>query len=166
MSTPLPYITRNGAEAFALSVAGFTPLYVANEYTPDHLAKLGCTALEAWQRGIPGMVGFMFDRTPALVAASAAYLDEIDRIKSKRPGSTIPTEPEDVVRIAAVILAQRKNFADIWKRISPSVSVAHSRDQLPADSSSGGTVKKYFPGFTSVTIGADPRFVAKLDRIS
>ncbi len=168
--TPLHFRTTNGAQAFALALAGFPLIGLRNEYTPEQLAKLAAnrnvqsiTAREAWQAGEPGTVSYTFERTEELTASAEAYDAEIAILKANGDPTDVPVAQIDVVRIAAVTLAQRKPWADMWKKIVPMITAPHAGEiatrELP-----DGNLRTSFPGFTSISINAAPEDLALLDK--
>jgi hypothetical protein len=159
----LNFTTQNGAQALALAVAGFPVLSIRNEYSPAQLEKLGCTAREAWQRGSPGTVSYTFAPSEELTAAALAFLAELDLLRNGRDGSTLDVTPTDVARIAAVLLHQRKPWADMWKKTPPFLRVDHAGEPVTSEGP-GGNLRTIFPGFTSIRIDADPADLALLDK--
>lgn len=160
---PLHFQTGNGAQAFALALAGFPLLGLRNEYTPDQLQKLGCTAREAWQRGTPGSVSYAFPRTEELLAAVAAWDAETALLRANADPTDVPVTQCDVVRIAACVLLQRKPWADMWKKVTPMLRVAHGGAPV-TDTLPDGNLRTSFPGFTSISINADAEDLARLDK--
>jgi hypothetical protein len=159
----LHFQTGNCAQAFALALAGFPLLALSNEYCPEQLAKLGCTAREAWQKGQPGTVTYTFERTEKLTAAIAAWDEECAILRANGDPTDVPVSQLDVVRIAACVLAQRSRWAAMWQQVTPSIIVRHAgtptERTLP-----DGRIATTFPGFTRISINADPADLALLDK--
>ena len=162
-SQPLHFRTGNCAQAFALALAGFPLLDLGNEYSPEQLAKLECTAREAWQKGRPGTVTYTFARSEALTAAIAAWDAECAILRANGEPTDVPVSQIDVVRIAACVLAQRDAWANMWRKVTPSLIVRHAGS--PTDRTlPDGRIATTFPGFTRVSINADPADLALLDK--
>ena len=155
--------TPNCAQAFALALAGFPLLALRNEYSPEQLAKLDCTAREAWQKGQPGAVTYTFARTEELTSAIAAWDAECAILRANGEPSDVPVSQLDVVRIAACVLAQRSRWAAMWQQVTPSIMVRHAGTPTDRTLPDGRTATT-FPGFTRISINADPADLALLNK--
>jgi hypothetical protein len=159
----LHFETGNCAQAFALALAGFPLLALRNEYSPEQLAKLGCTAREAWQKGQPGTRTYTFASSAELTAAIAAWDEECAILRAKGDPTDVPVAQLDVVRIAACVLAQRTRWAAMWQQVVPSLIVHHSGAPTDRNLPDGRTTTT-FPGFTRISINAEPADLALLDK--
>lgn len=149
----VPFCTTNNAQAFALTLAGIEPLSIQNVYTPEQLAKLQCTAREAWQNGLPGTVKYWFASTEKLRRCVEAYDAEVAKIKDPGGvGSTIDVDEADVVRIVAAVLTQRKPFTDLWKKVTPHIRIEKGGDAQRIDGDDEHHFRMMFPGFVEVSI--------------
>ena len=159
----LHFETGNCAQAFALALAGFPLLNLRNEYSPEQLTKLGCTAREAWQKSQAGSVTYVFARSEELTAAIAAWDEECAILRAKGDPTDVAVSQLDVVRIAACVLAQRSRWAAMWQQVTPSLIVHHSG--TPTDRTlPDGRTSTTFPGFTRISINAEPADLALLDK--
>src|SRR5688500_18132467 len=109
--TPLYFITDNTALALALTLAGQQLVRIRNEYTEPQLRGWGCTAREAWARKLPGKICYYFEPGDDLNKLVTAWWDECGKLKTG-DGSTLDVTPEEVIRIVAACLTQRKAFTE------------------------------------------------------
>jgi hypothetical protein len=157
MSDPLHFMTTNGAQALAFVLAGFEPIDLWNEYTAAQLEKLGCTARQAWQNGQPGTIRYFFARTPELESLIAAYDDECAKLRSGTASHLERPDAEDVVRIVAVTLSQRRTFADLWKKVVPKLTIHKGGEPLRTNDPDGVGFRVRYPGFKTISIGANAK---------
>lgn len=158
--------TTNSALALSLCLAGEPLVDLWNEYHAETLKKLGCTAREAWQRGVPGIIKYYFEPSERLNKLVAAWNDERAKLKETGTGSTLPNvNPEDVIRIVAACLDQRKAWAEMWKRVVPMLTTANPGAPVRTNDEDGTGFRIEYPGFKTVSINAPAHVKAQLEKM-
>lgn len=129
--TKTPFAHTNTSLAIALHIAGVPCIRIQNLYSPETLARIGCTdPLEALRAKRLGRVVYYHHHVDNIAELVQAFNDQAEAEENTEIETDIPAA--DVVRLVCHTLKARKEFTDaMW---NPGLAYITGEEiKLPAD---------------------------------